>query len=260
MMNETLQKELGKHFKKIDENEKSLDEFKDSLGKEDSLSKEFEEEIKAEITRKIKEYLDKENFDYENGRNNSGARIIFKDGRLKIREFKHHSFYELNVLDSKELNDFLPDGLIKVREIINEKIKEIEGVILEFKGQIKLKKGIPIQIIDNRKVEKKIIKDIEISFNCEEEHSYQNRHHLSYYGERTYKSRDREFKIKLNDSSYDVDDCLYSDEVFNNILILIEKFKKHIQKVKDKKDKMKKDLRDFVFNRIDSLILIEELK
>lgn len=263
MMNETLQKELSAHFKKINDRKEHLDKFESSLKQKDTSFENLKEEIEAEVTRKIKEYLDKKNFDYENERNNSGDRIIFEDGKLKIREYKHHGFNYLNVINSDKLNEFLPNGLIKSRKIITEKIEEIKNIILEFKENIKLKKGIPIQRINGDKIEKSIIKNIEISFNCEEEHSYENRHRYSYsYENRTYKSRSEEFKIKLNGSSYsyNVDDYLYSDKFFNNILLLIEKFKKHIQEIQETKDKMKSELKSFVFNDIDKMIVLGELK
>lgn len=261
MMNKILQKELSAHFKKISDRKEQLDKIEKSLNLEDTSFKDFEKEIEAEITKKIKEHLDKNKFDYKKGRNRFGDRIKLNimDGCIEIREFKQHSFSHLDVLDSEKLNEFLPKGLIEARQIIVEKLKEIENVILEFKENLKLKKGIDIQYIDNNQIKKFKIKEITISFNCEEEHYSQNRHRY-YYGNRVYKSRNEKFEIKLNDYSYMVDYSLYSDIVFNNILLLIENFVKHIQKIEKIKEKMKEELRFFVFNQINKMMILGELE
>lgn len=262
MMNETLQKELSAHFKKIDDRKEQLDKIEKSLNLQNTSFQSFEQEIEAEVTKKIKEYLDKNNFDYEKGRNRFGDRIIFEGGYIKIREFKKQRFFNLDVLNSDKLNEFLPNGLIEARNIIVEKLKQIEEVILEFKGKTKLKKAVTIQYVGDNKIKEEKIKEIEISFNCEEEHSYSGRHNrYSYSSENhSYKTRNEKFEIKLNDYTHKVDDALYSDEVFNNILSLIEKFKKHIQEIKKKKEKMKEGLKHLVFNQINKIIILGELK
>jgi len=260
-MNETLQKELSAHFKKISDRKEQLDKIEEALNLKDNSLKVFEEEIEAELTKRFKEYLDKKNFDYEKGRNNQGSRIIFENGNLKIRQFKSHHFYEVNVLTSDKLNEFLPSGLIEARKIINEKLNKIKGIILEFKEKKRLKKGINIQSIDNNKIKTNKIKEIEIGFNCEEEHTSSSRNRYTYsYDTQTYKVRNEKFEIKLNGYSYDVDEALYSDEVFNNILLLIDKFKIHIKKIEDVKEEMKTDLRNFIRTQIDKMIILEALK
>lgn len=262
MMNETLQKELTIHFQKINKRKKELEEIKESLNLKDSSLQDFEKEIEQEITIKVKDCLDKKKFDYEKGRNRSGDRITFKDGYLKIREFKTHGFSNLNVLGSDKLNEFLPNGLIEARQIITKKLREIEGVILEFKEKVKLRKSITIQSVGNEEIKTYKVKEIEISFNCEEEHSSFNRGRYSYsYGNTgSYKSRNQNFEIKINEHTYDVDVSLYSDEVFNAIISLIEKFKERIKKVEHIREKKRTELREFVFNQVSKMMILGELE
>lgn len=258
MMNQTLQRELSSHFKKIKERRKKLDRIEKSLNLKNNSFEDFKEEIKIELVKRVKEYLDKNKFDYEKGRNSKGTRITFKDGNIKTRDYGRHGFLDFDFLNSDELDEFLPKGLIETRHIINQKLAEIDNVILEFKDKIKLKQGIDIQYIDSEELVKEKIKEIGVSFNCEEEHYHSGRSSYSnYYNyENSYKTRSERFEIELDGHTYLVDYALYSDEVFNNILFLIEKFKKHIKEIKDIKEEKKADLRDFTFNQISKLIVL----
>ena len=259
MFNKILQKELKQLFEKINERKDFINKFESSLKVEDKSLIELEEYIKSELTKRIKGYLDKEGFNFNKGRNREGSRVAFENDKLKIRGFKNHSFYDFDVIHGEELNEFLSSGLIEAREIIRNKLKEIQGVILDFKDKIKLKRGINIQYIDGEEIKKQKVKEIEISFNCEEQEYYNNSKY-SYSNRTSYTYRNEKFEISVDGYTCRTNDCLYSDEIFNTILNLIERFKDKIKKVEQIKDKKRKELKFFVDKKIDKLIVLGNLQ
>lgn len=242
-MNKILQKELRKHLRIISGRKAFLQGYFKSINKEEKDNL-FRDKIEGMLHLKVKEYLDKNNFDYEKGRNKVGSRITFENGRLKVRQFKCHGFSDINVLNSPDLNEFVPDGLKEGIFIINNKFERLNKVTLKFRSIIKLRKGIPIQFIKDNKIETDKVIELELA----------NKGRYSI-------SSSFEVKIDLKDSYLsDEEDGYSSDEVFNKVLELKNKLDRTIKNVEKAKEGLRNEIKDIVEDKIDKMIILGELR
>jgi len=246
MMNETLQRELSAHLKKIRGREGFIKNWGIKVKeKERQIGREWnnKDELIKKVHLKAKIYLDEKGFNYEKDRNNHQARIRWIDGFLKVREYKNHGFGIIR-FNTNVLTEFLPDGFLKAYKIFDKKCKKIEKLKINFKCVIKLREGIKVQHIerwDNTIGTERIV-EIE----------------LNNTGE-TYTSG---IKIEISGDEHSGinENAYYHDRIFRNILKLMKKYEKNLNNVFKAQKKLQADLLCFTENQFDRIIMLEKLK
>jgi len=238
MMNETLQKELSKHLRKIKGRKHFIEKWEEKMKmKEDLFGRSFEgkEELIKLTHLKAKTFLDKIGFNYEKDGNSAGDRIIWKDGFLRMRRYNHRYWNTINLDYNQNINEFLPDGFQEALNLFNKKRIKIGEIKICFKSLIKFNKGIDIQFID--KYDKELLTD-------------------------------KVIKIELKGGDVSVDginhnpneDSYYNDFIFKKILNLMKRYERNLDNLTKVRGKMINEVKGFMGSKFDKIVLVANLE